>query len=78
MLEIVVSYRQISEAIKMHAKYVLLEFHVHFVSPDLNALSAQRVCSTSVSAFGVCALCLSLEVLCVDHIKLFEPIFRDS
>ena len=67
----------------MHAKFVLLQLHVPFVSPDLNALSAQRVCSTSVSAYGVCILCVSLEVLCVKCeegilIKLFEPIFRDS
>ena len=53
------------------------------MSPDLNVLSAQRVCSTSVSAYGVCVLCLSLEVLCAKCeegilIKLFEPIFRGS
>ena len=50
----------------MHAKFVLLSLHVPFVSPDLKALSAQRVCSTTVSAYGVCVLCLSLvEALCV-------------
>ena len=35
----------------MHAKLVLLSLHVPFVSPDLKALSAQRVCSTTVSAY---------------------------
>ena len=67
----------------MHAKFVPLELHVPFVSPDLNALPAQRFGSTSVSACGVCFLCLSLEVLCKKCeegilIKLFQPIFRDS
>ena len=67
----------------MHAKFILLQLHAPFVSPDRNALSAQIVCSTSVSAYGVCGLCLSLEVLCAKweegiFIKLFEPIFRDS
>ena len=46
----------------MHAKFVLLSLHVSFLSSDLNALSAQRVCSTSVSAYGVCVLCLSLDL----------------
>ena len=36
-----------------------------FVSPDLNAVSTQRVCSASVSVNCVYVLCLSLEVLCV-------------
>ena len=50
------------------------------MSPDLNTLSTQRVCSISVSAYGVCGSCLSLEVLCVNSeekslVKLFEPIF---
>ena len=49
----------------MHAKFVLLSLHVPFVSPGLNALSAQRICSTSVSAYGVYVLCLSVVVLCV-------------
>ena len=45
-----------------------------------NALSTQRVCSKPVSAYGVCVLCLSFEVLCVNSdeqslVKLFEPIF---
>ena len=47
----------------MHAKFVLFQLYVPFVSPDLNALSAQRACSTPVAAYGACVLCLSLEVL---------------
>ena len=37
-----------------------------FVRSNLNALSTQRVCRTLVSAYGVCVLCLSAEVLCVN------------
>ena len=36
------------------------------MSSNLNALSMQRVCSTLASAYGVCVLYLSLEVLCVN------------
>ena len=50
----------------MQAKFVLLSLHVAFVSPDLDALSAQMVCSTFVSAYGGHILCLYLEVLCVN------------
>ena len=49
----------------VHAKFVFLYLHVPFVGPDLNALSTQRVCSTSVSVYGACVLCLSLDVLYV-------------
>ena len=49
--------------------------YVPFVSPDLNALSAQMVWRTSVSAYGVCVLCLSLEALCV---KFEEGILQKS
>ena len=67
----------------MHSKFVILSLHEPFVSTDLNALSTQRVCSTSISTYGVCVLCLLLEVLCVKceeeiFIKLFDPLFRDS
>ena len=55
-------FGQISRLSIMHAKYILLLLHVPFLSPDLNALSAQRVCSTSVSAYGVYVLCLAFEV----------------
>ena len=37
----------------MHAKFVFLHLHVAFVGPDFNALSTQRVCSTSESAYSV-------------------------
>ena len=74
-----VSYKQTSKLSILHA--VLLQLHVPFVSPNLNALSSQWACSASVSAYGVCVLCLSLEVLCVRCeegilIKLFEPILE--
>ena len=46
----------------MHKTFVLLRLHTPFVSSNLNALSIQRFCSTSVSAYGVYVLCLSLEV----------------
>ena len=67
----------------MHAKVVLVALRIAFVSHELNATSAIMVCSKSVSAYSVCVMCLSLEVLCVKCedeilIKLFEPIFRDS
>ena len=67
----------------MHSKFALLYLRVPFGIPDLNALSAQRVYNTSVSAYGVCVLCLSWEFLCMKCeeeilLKLFEPIFRDS
>ena len=67
----------------MHAKFILPKLSIPFVSHDLDAMSAIMVCSKSVSAYGVCVLCLSLEVLCVKCeeailIKLFEPIFRDT
>ena len=83
MLETFVSYRQISRLSVIYATFVLGQLHVPLVSPDLKVLSAQRVCSTSVSAYGVCVLCLSLEVLCLRCeegilIKLTEPTFRDS
>ena len=82
-LENCVSDRQISRLSIMHSKFALLYLHVTLGSHDLNALSAQRVCSTSVSAYGVCILCLSCEFLCVKCeekilLKLFEPILRDS
>ena len=69
----------------MHAKFFLLALRVPSMSPDLNVLSTQRDCSTSVSAYGECVVTLSLAVLCVKCeeeilIKLFinKPIFRDS
>ena len=49
----------------MHAILVLLHLHVSFMSPDRNELSSQNVCSATESAYGVCVMCLSLEVLCV-------------
>ena len=42
----------------MHAKRVLLLLHVHFATSNHNALSTQRVCSTRVSTYDVCVLCL--------------------
>ena len=36
------------------------------MSSNLNALSTQRVGSALVSAYGVCILSISLEVVCVD------------
>ena len=65
-LLIFVSYRQISRLTILHANFLLFWLHIPFVSSNLNALSTQRVCSTLVSAHGVCVLCLSLEVLCVN------------
>ena len=78
-----VSYKPISKLSIMHSKFVLLQLHVPFVRPDLNALSSQRICSASVSVYGVYVLCLSLEVLCVKCeegilIKLFVQVFRNS
>ena len=46
------------------------------MSSNFKAFSVQRISSASVSASGVCVMCLSLEVLCLeceDYImKLFE------
>ena len=62
---ICVSYRYISRLSIVHAKFVFLYLHVAFVGSDFNAISMQRVCSTSESAYGACVLCLSLVDLCV-------------
>ena len=65
-LAIFFSNRQVSRHTILNAKFVLLWLHVPFVSSNLNAQSTQRVCSALVSAYSVCVLCLSFEVLCVN------------
>ena len=57
MLELFVIYRQITGLAILHAKCALLELCVLYMNPDLNALFTQKFCSTSQSAYGVCALC---------------------
>ena len=78
LLEHFAIYRQISRLTILHTKFVLLELHLRFMSPDFNALSTQRVCISSISTLlGV--VCLSLEVLYVKGKELrgdSEEIFR--